>query len=78
MNKGMEEETQHVLETEQVVIKDEAIESLYLNEIKSEPQDNFDYESNGEFEAYESISIDPLPACKSESEDSDGFTNHNQ
>jgi hypothetical protein len=78
MSNEMKEESQHVIETEEVIVKDEAAESLYLSEIKSEPQDDIDYECNGEYEAYEPISVSPLPACKLESEDSDGFTDHNR
>jgi hypothetical protein len=77
MSSQMKEESQHVIETEEVIVKDEADESFYLSEIKSEPQDD-DYECNGEYEAYEPISVSPLPACKLESEDSDGFTDHNR
>jgi hypothetical protein len=74
----MEEEAQHVLETEQVIIKDEAVESFYLSETTYELQDNFDCESNGEYETYKSISVEPLPACKVEREVFDGSTNHDQ
>ncbi|XP_069668876.1 zinc finger protein 616-like [Periplaneta americana] len=70
MNLEMDTESRHVLETERVVIKDEAIESIFLSEIKTELEDYYEYERDGEPE-YNPDAGENLIPCKLETDDSE-------
>ncbi|KAJ4438096.1 hypothetical protein ANN_14035 [Periplaneta americana] len=70
MNLEMDTESRHVLETERVVIKDEAIESIFLSEIKTELEDYYEYERDGEPE-YNPDAGENLIPCKLEIDDSE-------
>ncbi|PSN32472.1 hypothetical protein C0J52_23166 [Blattella germanica] len=74
MEKGMEEDTHHTLETERIIIKDEVIESVDVSQIKTEPEDNFGYEAT----PFNPISIEPLTSCKTEAEDYSEYTENIQ